>query len=136
MNKKAIESTALCCFDDVEKTYVVKSSLSDRVIGVARTELEAWKIFKEILHETYIAYLEGTLVEYQKPGRPAKGNVHLHAEIRPEVKEKIEKKAKELGISQGDVIGYLSAVEDAKTDLEKRYKKLQTKLQRFKRPVP
>ncbi len=130
MNKKAIERTALCRYDETDKIFIVRSPLSDLVLGAAKLEVDAWRLFNELLQETYVAYLEGTLVEYQKPGRPPKGNVQIHAEIRPEVKLKIETKAKELGISQGDVIGYFSAVEDAKSDLEKRYKKLQTKLHR------
>ncbi len=114
MNKKAIASTALCRYDKKEKCYIVESPLFDRVTGVAETEIEAKQIFDELLDETYLAYLEGKLVGYDKRGRPAKGNVEFHAQVKPEVKAQISKKAKDLGISQGDVIAYLAAVADLK----------------------
>lgn len=129
MNKKAIADTALCRYDEKEGCYIVESPLCDRVIGVAATESEARKIFHELLDETYIAYLEGKLVGYDKRGRPAKGNVEFHAQVKPEVKAQISEKAKALGISQGDVIAYWSAVADLKTDLERQLRELTNKLQ-------
>lgn len=131
MNKKAIKMTALCQYDESDKTFTVSSPLFERVLGCARTENEAWRLFNEILDETYIAYLEGNLAGYEKRGRPAKGNVDLHAQLKPEVKQVIDKKAKELGISQGEVIAYLAAVEGVKQNLEQRFKKLQIKFNRL-----
>lgn len=128
MNKKAITATALCRFDEKEKNYVVESPLFDRVIGVGRTEEEAYLLFNELLNETYVAYLEGTLVGYKKRGRPAKGNVEFHAQIKPDVKNNIAAKARALGISQGEVIAYYNALEDAQKDLLRRYHKLKDKL--------
>ncbi len=129
MNKKAIAETAICKFDQKTKCYIVESPIFDRVTGAANTEKEAWTIFHEILHETYVAYLEGKLVSYEKRGRPAKDNVELHVQVKPEVKEKIVAKAHALGISQGEVIAYLDAAEEAKKDLELRYKQLVAKQQ-------
>jgi hypothetical protein len=83
-------------------------------------ESEARQIFNELLDETYIAYLEGKLVGYDKRGRPAKGNVEFHAQVKPEVKAQISQKARALGISQGDVIAYLAAVADLKSDFERQ----------------
>lgn len=129
MNKKAIADTALCRYDDKEQCYIVESPLFDRVTGVAETESEARQIFHELLNETYIAYLEGKLVGYDKRGRPAKGNVEFHAQVKPEVKAQISEKAKALGISQGDVIAYLTAVADLKPELEREIQALKKKVQ-------
>lgn len=97
--------------------------------GVAETESEARQIFNELLDETYIAYLEGKLVGYDKRGRPAKGNVEFHAQVKPEVKAQISQRAKALGISQGDVIAYLAAVADLKLDFERQIIELKKKVQ-------
>ncbi|MBS2008916.1 MAG: hypothetical protein JST01_17835 [Cyanobacteria bacterium SZAS TMP-1] len=127
MNKKAIFNTALCRYDEKEGCFIVESPLFERVIGVAPTEAEAWKLFGELLNETYVAYLEGNLVGYEKRGRPARGNVEFHAQIKPEVKAQIAETARTLGISQGDVIAYLAALVGVKEDLEKRLKAAQAK---------
>jgi hypothetical protein len=113
MNKTAILRTVVWQHDRKRRCYIVESPLCDRVIGVGKTRKEAWKIFNELLNETYVAYLEGKLVGYEKRGRPAKGNVEFHTQVRPSVKEHINKRAQELGISQGDVIAYLVAAEAA-----------------------
>ncbi|MBS1995180.1 MAG: hypothetical protein JSS86_02675 [Cyanobacteria bacterium SZAS LIN-2] len=127
MNKKAIFNTALCRYDEKEGCFIVESPLFERVIGVAPRESEAWKLFGELLNETYVAYLEGNLVGYEKRGRPARGNVEFHAQIKPEVKAQIAETARTLGISQGDVIAYLAALVGVKEDLEKRLKAAQAK---------
>jgi len=129
MNKKAIADTALCRYDETEQVYIVESPLFDRVTGVGETEIEAKRIFSELLDETYIAYLEGKLVGYDKRGRPSKGNVEFHAQVKPEVKAQISAKAKALGISQGDVIAYLAAVADMKGDLEREISALKKQIQ-------
>lgn len=130
MNKSAIAKTALCRYKDDEGVFVVQSPIFDRVIGVGTTEIEAWQVFGEVLNETYVAYLEGSLVGYEKRGRPAKHNVEFHAQVKPEVKALINEKAKALGISQGEVIAYLAAVEQVKSELEQRLKQLEKKLDR------
>lgn len=129
MNKKAIAGTALCRYDEKEQCYIVESPLFDRVAGVAETASEARKIFNELLDETYVAYLEGKLVGYDKRGRPAKGNVEFHAQVKPEVKQQITERAKALGISQGEVIAYLAAVADLKSDFERQILELTKKVQ-------
>lgn len=128
MNRKAIAETALCRYNKNEGVFVVSSPLFDRVIGVGKTNDEAWKLFKDMLDETYVAYLEGNLVGYEKRGRPAKHNVEFHAQVKPEVKNLINKKAKALGISQGEVIAYLAAAEQVKIELEQRLGELEKKL--------
>jgi hypothetical protein len=99
------------------------------VTGVGETELEAKQIFNELLDETYVAYLEGKLVGYDKRGRPSKGNVEFHAQVKPEVKAQISQKAKALGISQGDVIAYLAAVADMKDEFEREIQALKKQIQ-------
>ena len=120
MNKRGIAKTASCRFDSKEGCYIVQSPLFDRCIGVAETDEEAWQIFDDLLDEYYIAYLEGKLVGYDKPGRPAKGYVDLHAQVKPLIKEEIASKAKELGISQGDMIEYLYHLQEVKASLEEQ----------------
>ncbi|MBP9811140.1 hypothetical protein KBF38_22740 [bacterium] len=129
MNKKAIADTALCRYDETEQCYIVESPLFDRVIGVGETESEAKQIFDELLDETYVAYLEGKLVGYDKRGRPSKGNVEFHAQVKPEVKAQISQRAKALGVSQGDVIAYLAAVADLKVDFERQILELKKQIQ-------
>ena len=107
MNKNGIIKTAICRFDPKEKCYIVQSPLFDRCIGAAKTKEKAWKIFYELLDEFYIAYLEGNLFGYEKPGRPRKRNVELHALVKPEIKKEIANTAKDFGVSQGEVIEYL-----------------------------
>jgi predicted RNase H-like HicB family nuclease len=129
MNKKAIAETAICRYDEKEHCYVVESPIFDRVVGAGETAEEAWHVFSALLDETYVAYLEGKLVGYEKRGRPAKGNVEFHAQVKPEVREKITAKARELGISQGEVIAYLNAAAEALPDLQRRYEALLQKAQ-------
>jgi len=128
MNRVAIAKTALCRYRNDEEVFVVSSPLFDRVIGVGETKEEAWKLFRELLDETYVAYLEGNLVGYEKRGRPAKNNVEFHAQIKPEVKSLINSKAKSFGVSQGEVITYLAAVEEVMIELEQRLSELEKKV--------
>ncbi len=99
--------TATCHYEKKDGCFIVQSPLFERCMGVAKTEKEARKIFNELLTDYYVAYLEGNLVSYEKPGRPAKGYVELHVQVKPTIKKQIATKAKELGISQGEVIEYL-----------------------------
>ena len=130
MNRKAIAKTALCKFDSKQKCFVVQSPLFERCIGVAKTEAEAQHIFFELLDEYYVAYLEGKLVGYEKRGRPAKGYVDFHVQVKPLVKKGIATRAQELGISQGEIIDYLYHLEESKKDLEERLEKLQSQVQK------
>lgn len=107
MNKDAIRKTARCRFDAKESVYIVESPLSDMVAGVSEVAEEAWAIFDELLRETYINYLEGKLVGYDKRGRPSKGRVGHHAELNAETKQSLITLAKRFGCSQGEVIDYL-----------------------------
>lgn len=107
MNKDAIRKTARCRFDAKESVYIVESPLSDMVMGVSEDAEDAWAIFDDLLRETYINYLEGKLVGYDKRGRPSKGRVGHHAELNPDTKKALLTLAKQFGCSQGEVIDYL-----------------------------
>lgn len=109
MNKQALQKTALCRFDPESGDYIVQSPLCEIVMGVDDTEEGAWTLFQELLNETYEDYLEGKLAKYPKPGRPAKGKTSLHAEVDPDIKKALAAAAKEIGISQGEMIEYLFA---------------------------
>ena len=130
MNKAAIAKTAMWRYDPDEKCYIVQSPLFERCIGAAPSKQEAWKIFDELLGEFYVAYLEGKLVGYARRGRPAKGYVELHAQVKRVVKDEIATRAKDLGISQGEVIEYLCRVEEVKDDLEKRVEQLEERIEK------
>lgn len=138
MNKKAIAETALCRYNADESCYVVESPIFERVLGVSDTEEEAWLLFREALDETYIAYLEGKLIGYEKRGRPSKGNVDFHAQVKPEVKDLISERAKELGISQGEVITYFAKVEQVKNERERQVRMIDglKESQKPKKPKP
>jgi 3',5'-cyclic AMP phosphodiesterase CpdA len=107
MNKDGIRKTARCRFDVKESVYIVESPLSDMVAGVSESADEAWAIFDDLLRETYINYLEGKLVGYDKRGRPSKGRVGHHAELSAETKKTLVALAKRFACSQGEVIDYL-----------------------------
>lgn len=108
MKIDAIRKTAVCRFDAKEKVYVVESPMLDIIAGVAETEEESWAIFVDLLQAAYIEYLEGRMVGSYKRGRPAKGGIHLHVQVKPETREQLSVLAKEFGISQGEVIDFLS----------------------------
>ncbi len=131
MNKLAITKTAICHYDKKENSFVVQSSLFERCMGIAETEKEAWKIFHELLNDYYIAYLEGKLVGHEKRGRPAKGYVELHVQVKPTIKNEIASTAKELGISQGEVIEYLYHLQEIKSNLEERQGELERKFKKL-----
>jgi predicted RNase H-like HicB family nuclease len=128
MNRSAIAKTALCRYKRDENAFVVSSPLFDRVVGVGETKDEAWEVFTKMLDETYVAYLEGRLVGYEKRGRPAKHNVQFHAQIKPEVKNLINEKAKVFGVSQGEVIAYFAALEEVNIELEQRLAELEKRI--------
>jgi hypothetical protein len=63
-----------------------------------------------------------------KRGRPTKGYVELHTQVKPVVKAEIARKAKEFGISQGEVIEYLWHLQEIKADLEQHQVELKQEL--------
>jgi len=110
MKIDAIRNTAVCRFDKEEKVYIVESPLLDIIAGVAETKDKAWEIFIDLMQAAYIEYLEGRLVGSYKRGRPAKGGLHLHVQVKPETRELLASVAKKFGISQGEAIDFLSFI--------------------------
>jgi hypothetical protein len=114
MNREAIRKTAVCRYQPKEKLYIVESPLLDILHGIAETKKKAWDIFDDLLDGMYIKYLEGKTVGlYQKPGRPAKGRIDFHAQIKPKTKKTIDKLARNFGISKGEAIDYLALLHTA-----------------------
>lgn len=107
MNKKAITKTAVCYWSEEDDCYVVKSALSDRIIGIGNTQGEAWEVFLRHLDTVYMAYLEGQLAAHEKRGRPSKGLVALNISVKPHTKENIVHLSEDFEASQGEVVDYL-----------------------------
>lgn len=107
MNREAIKKTAICRYEASEKEYVVESPLLDVCHGIADTKAEAWDTFDDLLNAMYIEYLEGKGVGRYKRGRPAKGRVEFHAQLKQETKKGIADLAKQWEISQGEALDFL-----------------------------
>lgn len=106
MKREAILQTAVCYKEGDD--FIVESPLFDVVMGVGETEKEAFAIFKNLLDEAYIEYLEGNVVGYEKPGRPKKGGVNLHTLVRPETKALLVKLTTEWEISLGECVDFFT----------------------------
>jgi hypothetical protein len=114
LNKETIINTATSRFDSKRRVYVVESPLFERVIGVAKTEKQAWKLFYELLNDAWVAYLENRLAGYSKRGRPKKGKaVHFHVQVKPATKQKLAIVADSLELTQGELVDYLISLWDA-----------------------
>lgn len=106
MNKDAILKTAI--LKQQEGKFTVLSPLCDALIGVGETREQAVLRFKTLVQDRYIAYVEGRLAGSQgKVGRPKKNCVEFHTQLKPEVKRDIVDMARELNLSQGDIIEFL-----------------------------
>ena len=108
MNKKTITKTAVCYWSTDDDCYVVRSPLSDRVIGIGNTQGEAWELFIKHLDSVYMAYLEGQLAAYEKRGRPRKGLVAFNVSLQPQTKERLVQLALEFSSTQGEVVDFLT----------------------------
>jgi hypothetical protein len=103
IKRKAIYDTAVCYWDEESECFCVESPLFDRVLGAAATETEAWKMFARMLEDMYEELAADRVAGYKR-GRPAKGGVDLHVQVKPETKELIDKLRGEHGISQGEQV--------------------------------
>ncbi len=112
MNKQAITKTAVCYWSADDDCYVVKSPLTDRVVGIGNTQGQAWELFIRHLDSVYTAYLEGRLSGYEKRGRPRKGLVAFNVSVQPITKERIVQLALDFCSSQGDVVDFLTFFHD------------------------
>lgn len=124
LKKEVILQTAVLYFDAADKCYVVESPLCDEVIAAADSAEEACRIFVEFLNETYVDYLEGNLVGYDRPGRPSKGAVTLHTRVKPETKGRLEDLSAHIGVSLGELVDYLLFFYDVRTNEDTHDKRL------------
>ena len=107
MNKETIVKTAICYWSNDDDCFVVESPLEETVLGAGDTAAEAWQSFKNILSDTYEAYLEGRMPN-KRPGRPSKGGVPLNSDVKPETRDYIKALATRFGCSQGEVVDYIT----------------------------
>lgn len=107
MNKVAISKTRICYWSDDHDCYIVESPLFDRIAGVGDTPEQAQDVFERLLDDGYLAYLEGRVPGYDKPGRPSKGAISVSFRLQPDTKESLAQLAKTLECSQGEAIDYL-----------------------------
>ncbi len=107
MNKIGILNTRICYWSDDNDCYVVESPLFDRIAGVGDTPEQAQNVFERLLDDGYLAYLEGRVPGYDKPGRPSKGAISVSFRLQPDTKESLGQLAKALECSQGEAIDYL-----------------------------
>jgi hypothetical protein len=106
MNKQSILNTAVWTRDAQDGSFVVESPLLEDVIGAGLTKEEAWNSFIIFVNDAYIEYLEGS---FGKRGRPSKGNVEIHVQVKSSSKEALKALSENLGVSQGECIDFLVA---------------------------
>lgn len=106
LKKDSIRKTAITYWSDEDTAFVMESPLFDRIAGTGDSPAEAKAMFEEMLDDTYDDLARDRVAGYKR-GRPAKGCVDFHCQIRPDTKEAIPRLAKKLGISQGEVVDVL-----------------------------
>lgn len=126
MNKQAILNTAICYWSDDNDCYIVESPLFDRIAGVGDSPEQSHSVFLQLLDDGYLAYLEGRVPGYDKPGRPSKGAVPVSYRLQPSTKAHLSQLAKKLTCSQGEAIDYL-VFRDRISELEKEQIRRQNK---------
>lgn len=103
----SIRKTAVSYWSEEDNAFVVESSLFDSILGVGETRVEAFKVFEEMLDETYGELQNDNAVGYKR-GRPSKGRLDLHCQVQESARDEITKLAKKLGgISQGETVEFL-----------------------------
>ena len=107
MNKQAILNTAISYWSDDNDCFIVESPLFDRIAGVGDTPEQARTVFLQLLDDGYLAYLEGRVPGYDKPGRPSKGAIPVSYRLQPDTKSALSTLSKKLDCSQGEAIDYL-----------------------------
>ena len=116
IRKEAIRKTAVTYWSKDDDCFVVESPLFDRVAGVGDTKDEAFKVFVELLDDAYEELEKDNVLGYKR-GRPAKGGVNLHCQVRPSTKDTITELAAKFGdISQGEMIDFLLFYFQRKTE--------------------
>jgi hypothetical protein len=106
LNKNAILQTMVSYWSEEDGFFVTESPLLPRTAGVGNSKAESELHFGHMLEDIYADYLAGNLHGYDKRGRPSKGIVSMHVQVRPSTKEFIDDFAGGIDISQGDAIEY------------------------------
>ncbi|MBX9878366.1 MAG: hypothetical protein K2Y22_07895 [Candidatus Obscuribacterales bacterium] len=119
MNKQLIARTAVCYLSSEYDEYIVESPLLDGCSGIGETEEEAHRLFSNLLDDAYEAYLEGTMAEYDKPGRPSKGRLALNTDVLPKTRKGIKGLVSDFGCSQGELLDFLYAFYQASMETSK-----------------
>jgi predicted RNase H-like HicB family nuclease len=108
ISKDSIRRTAVCRWSDEDECFVVESPLFDRVIGTGYTAQEAQALFESMLDGAYAEIKAGNVIGYNKAGRPAKEGVQLNCRVKQHTHEGVAQLAKDLDISQGEVVDVLA----------------------------
>lgn len=107
IKKDAIRKTAVSFWSEEDNSFVVESSRFTNIAGAGETRAEAYKVFEEMLDDTYEELEKDNVLGYKR-GRPAKGGVDLHCQLQPDARDEITKLGKALGgLSQGETVEYL-----------------------------
>jgi hypothetical protein len=130
MNPEAIRKTAVTRYDTRENVYIVESPLLEICRGAADTEAEAIDIFEDGLQAMYINYLEGKQVARYKRGRPPKGAVSMHIQVKPDSRSSIDNLKQEFECSQGEVVDYLVHFHYCKSSMASKTTGAQKKVRR------
>lgn len=107
IKKESIRQTAICYWSKEDSSFVVESPLLPRTAGIGATPEFARKHFQGMLDGIYNHLATGKIHGYNKRGRPKKGGVQFHTQVRPKTKSYITELAKKLDISLGEVLDYL-----------------------------
>jgi len=135
ISKESIRRTLVSYWSREDDCYVAESPLFPRTAGIGETQAKAVAHFNEMLDDIYDDLGAGNVAGYSKVGRPAKGGVDFHVQIRPGTKSGIASLAKNLDISQGEVIDFIFyfhhkaggrpiVSEDARQYFDKKFEKL------------
>lgn len=107
LSREAIKKTTICYWSDEDEAFIAESTIFPRTAGFGATKREALAHFGVMLDELWDDLKTGKVQGYDKVGRPRKNGVRFDALIKPATKILIAKRAKELGISQGELLDYL-----------------------------
>lgn len=103
----SIKKTAVTYWSNEDECYVMESPLFSRCVAIGDSPYEAKSKYEEMLDTAYEHIQNENVAGYNRVGRPAKGNIEIHASIRPTTREDLKKLCEDLNISIGEAIDYL-----------------------------
>jgi hypothetical protein len=108
-------------------SYVAESAMMPNVaIGLGATPDEAKQSFDAALNDVFDELTADNVAGY-KMGRPAKGYVPLNTNIRPASKQMLAELARQMDISQGEVVDYLLFFHKCKLEEEQASQQMKSK---------